>query len=91
MAGNEVARYNLGYIEFESGNRERALKHWTIAASAGHHHAMNSLQIEFEVFRHISRDALDSVLTAYITSCAEMRSEARDAYIQWHIDRGDER
>ena len=52
---------------------------------------MNSSQIEFEVFRHISRDAIDSSLTAYNTSCAEMRSEARDAYIQWHIDRADER
>jgi TPR repeat protein len=91
MAGHEMARYNLGYIEFESGNSDRAMKHWIIAASGGNHHAMNSLQIEFEVFRHISRDALDSVLTAYNTSCAEMRSEARDAYIQWHIDRTDER
>jgi hypothetical protein len=28
-----------------------------------------------------SRDVIDSTLTAYNNSCAEMRSEARDAYI----------
>jgi hypothetical protein len=29
----------------------------------------------------VSRDAIDSILTAYNTSCAEMRSESRDAWI----------
>jgi TPR repeat protein len=28
MAGNEVARYNIGCLEFKSGNIERAVKHW---------------------------------------------------------------
>jgi hypothetical protein len=28
MAGNEVARYNFGCNEYESGNMERAIKHW---------------------------------------------------------------
>jgi TPR repeat protein len=37
MAGQEVARYNLGMMEVHSGNIERALKHWTLAASAGHY------------------------------------------------------
>ena len=35
MAGHEVARCMLGIMENKSGNRERAIKHWTIAASAG--------------------------------------------------------
>jgi hypothetical protein len=91
MAGHELARYMLGITEAKSKNSDRAVKHLIIAASSGNHHAMNTLQIEFEVFRHISRDAIDSVLTAYNNACAEMRSEARDAYIQWHIDRADER
>jgi TPR repeat protein len=33
-AGHEVARNNLGSMEGNSGNMERALKHLTIAASA---------------------------------------------------------
>ena len=48
MAGHEVARYNLGCIEHNSGNMERAVKHWTIAASSGCYSAMNVLKTCFE-------------------------------------------
>jgi TPR repeat protein len=37
MAGCEVSRYNLGLIEVKVGNTERAVKHYTIAASAGNY------------------------------------------------------
>jgi TPR repeat protein len=47
MAGHEVARLNLGCMEYESGNMEQAVKHCIIAASAGHYDAMSSLKIEF--------------------------------------------
>ena len=70
MAGDEVARYNIGLMENNSGNVERAVKHWTIAASAG-----------FEK-GHASKELIDTALAAYNSSCAEMRSEARDAYIR---------
>jgi TPR repeat protein len=40
MAGHEGARYNLGLIELKSGNTEQAVKHWTIATSAGNYDAM---------------------------------------------------
>ena len=52
-----------------------------IVASAGDYDAMNSLQIEFKQGL-VSRESIDSTLTAYNNSCAEMRSEARDAYIR---------
>jgi TPR repeat protein len=81
MAGHEVARYNLGCMNFHSGNILQGLKHWTITASAGDYAAMHSMLIEFEKGL-VSRDAIDSTLTAYNTSCVEMRSEARDASIQ---------
>jgi TPR repeat protein len=80
MAGHEVARYNLGCAEHDSGNVEQALKHWMIAASAGDHNAMFNLIKCFKM-GYVSRDAVDSTLTAYNTSCAEMRSKARDTYI----------
>ena len=81
MAGHEVARYNLGVMEFESGNWERAAKHWTIAVSAGHYTSMYTL-ITFVKKGLVSREAIDSTLAAYNISCAELRSEARDAYIR---------
>jgi TPR repeat protein len=80
LAGHKGARNNLGCIEFESGNMVRAVKHWNIAASAGHYMAMHNLRLCFEK-GHVSRESINSTLAAYNTSCAEMKSKARDAYI----------
>jgi TPR repeat protein len=90
MAGDEVARGNLAKMEFESmnfaymelefGKKERAVKHLRIAASAGCYQSMKNFMACFEK-GYISRDEIDSILTAYNNSCAEMRSEARDKYI----------
>ena len=85
MAGHEVARNWLACFEFQSGNIERAIKHWTIAASAGHYSAMFNLQVEF-MKGAVSRESIDSILTSYNNSCAEMRSEARDATVRAHIN-----
>jgi TPR repeat protein len=85
MAGCEHARNNLGYMEYQLGNRERAVKHWTIAASAGNYLVMDTMRDAFEKGL-VNRYAIDSTLTAYNNSCAEMRSKERDAFIQWKID-----
>ena len=83
MLGNEAARLNLGGLEAQSGNKEQAVKHWKIAASAGYYHAMQFLRLYFEQ-GHVSRESIDSTLIAYNNSCVEMRSEARDAFIhEW--------
>ena len=84
MAGNEIARHNLGIMEDNSGNIERAVKHWTIGASAGGYTAMHHLRLCFEK-GYVSRESIDSTLAAYNRSCAEMRSEARDAAIHMWI------
>ena len=81
MAGHNGARNNLGCLEYNSGNEERAMKHLTIAASAGDYQAMHHLRILFEKGA-VSRESIDSTLVAYNNSCAEVRSEARDACIQ---------
>jgi TPR repeat protein len=90
MAGHEAARHNLGCIEYESGNMERAVKHCIIASSAGHFAAMGAVRIAFDKGL-ASRDAIDSALTLYNNSCAEMRSEARDAFIRMTVDHAAER
>ena len=81
MAGHEVARYNLACIEAKSGDMERAVKHWTIAASAGENGAMEFLRMLFKK-GHVNSTIINSTLAAYNNSCVEMRSEARDAYIR---------
>jgi TPR repeat protein len=85
MAGDEVARCNLGLMETHFRNMEQAIKHFTIAASAGHYIAMHELR---ELFDQgvVSRESIDSILAAYNNCCAEMRSEARDAFIRFAMD-----
>ena len=84
MAGHEVARFNLGSMEDNSGNMERAIKHWAIGASAGCYRAMHAL-ITFFKQGIGSRESIDSTLAAYNASSAEMRSEARDAFIRIYL------
>ena len=82
MAGHEGARNNIGHLEFlQFNNTDRAIKHWIIAASAGSYLAMNAMRSCFENGIDIDRESLNSTLTAYNTSCGQMRSEARDAFI----------
>ena len=80
MTGDEAARMNLACLENKSGNSERAVKHLRIAASAGCCRAMHTLLGVFYKGM-VGRDEIDSILTAYNNSCAEMRSEARDEFI----------
>ena len=84
MAGHEAARCNLGTMEAQSGNMGQAVKHWMIAASVGEYCAMQCLIIAFNQGL-VSRDTMDSTLTAYNNACAEMRSDARDAAIRLNI------
>ena len=80
MAGHEGARNDIGHLEFlQFNNTDRAIKHWIIAASAGSYLAMHNLLVALKEGR-VSRETIDPTLTAYNTSCGEMRSEARDAF-----------
>jgi hypothetical protein len=69
--------FRVGCMEAQSGNMERAMRHWRIAASAGYYDAKQKLLIEFNKGL-VNQDEMDSILTAYNNSCIEMRSEARE-------------
>jgi hypothetical protein len=84
MAGYEMARYNLGGMEREAGSMERVVKHWTIAASSGCFDSMHKLQVALKNVC-VSRESIHSTLTTYNNLCAEMSSEARDAYIRLKV------
>jgi TPR repeat protein len=72
MAGHEEARFSLGFIEYESGNMERAMKHWVISASAGDGESMPLIKRGFKT-RHVKRDVYELTLKAYNDSCDAMR------------------
>ena len=57
-------------------------RHWMIAAPAGEN-TKQLLTCELPLKKGcVSRGSIDSALTAYNSSCAEMGSEARDACIR---------
>jgi TPR repeat protein len=85
MAGHELARCNIGLMECISGNLERSIKHLAIAASTGDYNAMHGMISHFTQGA-VSKESIDSTLAAYNNSCAEMRSEARDAYLRFIIN-----
>jgi TPR repeat protein len=86
MAGDEEARYNLGCMEAQFRNIERAVKHWTIGASAGCFRAMHHMLIALKKC-DVSRETMDTTLTAYNNSCAEVKSKDRDACLQVMMER----
>ena len=59
-------------MECRLGKSQKAVKHGTIAESAGHYTSMNELITDFK-FGRIRGESIDSTLTAYNNSCAQMR------------------
>jgi len=77
MAGDEDARYNLGALEAEIGNINRAIKHWMIAATAGEDLSMKAIK-EALGHGHVTKDEYEKTLRGFIVSVKETRSEDRD-------------
>ena len=44
IGGHDLARYDLGCAEWENGRRERAVKHFIIAANLGHDDSLNYIR-----------------------------------------------
>ena len=85
MGGDVIARHNLGNIEWNAGNVKRAVKHWMIAAGAGHD---DSLEIIQEGFRcgHMTKDDFEKALRAHKEASDEMKSDQREAAAAFYGD-----
>jgi hypothetical protein len=77
MKGNVYARHQLGCVEGQAGNYQRASKHMIIAARAGFTQSLDQVK---KVFRNgdVTKDEYASTLRAYHERQSEMKSEARD-------------
>ena len=77
IGGHELARYDLGVIEENKGNMNRAMKHYVIAARCG---VDKSLKLVGEGYKagYVTKDEYASTLRAYQHSCDEMKSEQRE-------------
>jgi len=76
IGGHPKARYFLGCDEEESGNIERAVKHWIIAAAQG---SDDSIQLLLEKFRSgfVSKEDLAAALRAHQAAVDATKSHQR--------------
>ena len=77
MCGHIKARHNLGGLEWEAGNEQRAYKHFIIAARAGFEISLDEVKKGF-VEGHVTSDEYANTLWAQQQRLNEMKSDKRD-------------
>jgi len=82
IGGNDYARYNLGIIDFQNGNFDRAMKHWMISAMRGLDEPLENLKKNY-IKGYLSKDDLEKALLAHKASQDDMKSEHRD-WVKYH-------
>ncbi len=78
IGGHHVARWNLGCVEHENGNMERAVKHLIIAANLGCEDSMKDLWKHYSL-RNITKEDLEATLRTHKAAIDETKSAQRDA------------
>ena len=78
MGGDVSARHNLGCMEWNAGNKQRAVKHWMISAGAGHDESLNAIR---ECFNNgdATKEDFERALRAHKEANDEMTSDQREA------------
>ena len=77
MNGHIYARHNVGGLEAEAGNNERAMKHLILSARAGYEESLDGIKQGYRLGLVSKHDYAD-VLRAYQKSQDEMKSKERD-------------
>ena len=91
LRGCIYARNNIGFSEYNSGNREIGIRHWTIAAQAGHQLSLDALKDIYNADgklpgkEFISKECMDSLYRVCHDAQEEVKSEGREK----HCDRDD--
>jgi len=76
MMGSTYGRYNLGCYDKQSGNFDRAFKHFVIAAKAGYK-CLEAIKLGFEA-GIVTKDEYANTLRAYQKSSNDMKSDTRE-------------
>ena len=77
MGGDVDARYNLGCLEGNTGNYDRALKHWMISAGGGMKESLSAIQEIFKI-GVATKDDYTKALRVYQAYLGEIKSVQRD-------------
>jgi TPR repeat protein len=77
MKGDVDARHNLGCMEGNAGNYDRAAKHWMISAGAGHDDSLNAIR-ECFMDGDATKEEFEKALRAHKEATDEMKSDQRE-------------
>jgi len=77
IGGHETARLNLGSMDYNDDNIDRAMKHYMISAKSGYDQALKRVGQGYKD-GHVTKDEYASTLRAYQMSVNEMKSVERD-------------
>jgi len=83
ISGDIRARHNLGVMEGQAGNIQRAFKHLIIGARAGSTESLDSVKIGFKN-EMITKDEYANTLRAYQKRQEEMKSDERDKAVLYY-------
>ena len=79
IGGHVNARFHLGSSELRAGNVERAMKHFILAARAGHEKSLEVVKFGFtNEFECITKDAYADILRTCQKRRDEMKSDMRE-------------
>ena len=78
IMGDVHSRYNLGALEGQSGNNERAMKHFMIAAKCGHDLSLERVKEGYYSMGLSTKDDFENTLRCHKVYHDEAKSEKRD-------------
>jgi TPR repeat protein len=78
IGGHDLARFNLGADEWNSGRHVRAMKHYVIAAKQGDGEALENVKNGFAL-GIVSKEDFEAALRGHQAAVDAMKSEQRDA------------
>ena len=91
LRGDICARNDIGVTEYESGNYEVGIRHWKIAAKAGHQRSLDFLRRLYNADgkvpgkEFISKECMDSLYRVCHDAQEEVKSEEREKHCN-HLD-----
>ena len=77
MGGDITARHHLGALDGMAGNERQAIKHFILAARAGHERALEGVKLGYMV-GIVTKEEYGDALRSYQVRQDEMKSDARD-------------
>ena len=77
IGGNILARHNLGVEEEETGNVDRALKHYMISAAFGYSDSLGAIKGLF-IKGHATKDIYGKAIRSYQSYLDDIKSHQRD-------------